>query len=158
MSYPLQDLLKIRQLRERMAQENLIKAQKDLENAFQRVIRKQKALDEFKEWRVDEEDRLYYKIHNKKIKTDGLENFRYEFAQLDEKELVHEKAVIDAEEKREEAKEALALAREHYKQAIINLEKIREHEKSWLDVWNKELEAAADKEMEEFQSRTMEQV
>lgn len=156
MGYPLKDLLNIRQLREQMAQENLIKAQRDLEHAFEMLKRRQKDLEEFKEWRVEEEDKIYYKIHNKKIKTDGLENFRYEFAQLDEKELEYEKAIMKAEEKREEAKEALKEAKAAYRHAIMNLEKIKEHEKIWIEQWIKEAQMLEDKEMEEFQTRVME--
>lgn len=151
MSYPLTRLLDVRRLRERMAYKNLIKAKNALEVARQKVIEQEKKLKEFKEFRKKEEKRLYDAILNKKIKKIDVDELRSEIASLKQRELDHEKAVQDAKDEKEKAKEVVEEARAFYNGAVINVMKIQEHKDRWMQVWSKEEEVKEERELEEFQ-------
>lgn len=156
MAYALQDLLRIRQMREQMAKDSLIKAQNYLEETIRQVEQKKKELEDFRVWRVEEEDRLYAEIMNKKIRRMDLDGLKAKLAKLEKKELEHEQAVDDAQAEREKAKEDLETARNLYNQALIGVQKIQEHKDSWMEEWKKEQEMIEEKETEDFRALQVE--
>lgn len=152
MAYVLQDLLKIRLMREQRAKDELIKAQNVLEMAIRKVEQKEKELKDYRVWRVKEEDRLYAEVMNKRVKRMDIDGLKLNLAELERKELDHIQAIDDAKEEREKAKEALEEARTAYNIALVNKQKIEEHKTTWMITWNKEQELRAEKEIEDFKT------
>ncbi len=152
MAYVLQDLLKIRMMREQWAKDELIKAQNVLEEAIKKVEKKKKELEDFRIWRKEEEERLYAEIMLKHVKRTDIDGLKINIANLEKKELEHVQAVDDAEQEREKAKEALAEARSLYNLALVNVQKLEEHKETWMAEWSKEQELLVEKEMEDFKS------
>lgn len=147
--YELTDLLKVRELREDAASKEVTRAQEKLESCEAYLERKKKELEDYKQWRPGEEDRLFAKIMKKEISQEKLNEVKAQVAILREKELVIEKEV-------EEAEDALEQAKENHRKAMRELEKIKEHKIHWTEEAKKEAEFLADKEMEEFRKHTME--
>lgn len=156
MAYVLQDLLKIRLMREQWAKDELIKAQNALDAAIQKVVQKKKELEDFRIWRKKEEERLYAEIMHKRVKRVDIDGLKINIAELEKKELQHIQAIDDAKEAREKAKEVLEKARILYNVAQINVEKLEEHKISWMAEWTKEQEVVVEKEMEDFKALKIE--
>ena len=154
--YELSDLLKVRELREDSASKAVTQAQEKLESCIQYLERKQKELEDYREWRPGEEDRIFAEIMKKEISQEKLNEVKAKIAILREKELVIEKEVEDAEVAVKEAEAALEQAKEDHRKAMRELEKIKEHREHWTEEAKKEAEFLADKEMEEFRKHTME--
>lgn len=152
MAYVLQDLLKIRLMREQWAKDELVKAQNVLEAAIKKVEQKKKELKDFRIWRIDEEKRLYAEIMLKHVKRTDIDGLKLNIAKLEKRELDHIQAVDDAEEERDKAKEALEKARVLYHLALVNVQKLEEHKATWMAEWTKEQELLVEKEMEDFKA------
>lgn len=152
MAYVLQDLLKIRLMREQWAKDELIKAQNVLDAAIKKVEKKKKELNDFRIWRAKEEERLYAEIMHKHVKRGDIDGLKINIANLEKKELEHIQALDDAEQEREKAKEALEEARTLYHLALVNVQKLEEHKETWMAEWSKEQELLVEKEMEDFKS------
>lgn len=152
MPYVLQDLLKIRMMREQWAKDELIKAQNVLEAAIKKVEKKKKELADFRIWRKKEEERLYAEVMLKHVKRTDIDGLKINIANLEKRELEHVQAVDDAEKEREQAKEALAQARSLYNLALVNVQKLEEHKETWMAQWSKEQELLVEKEMEDFKA------
>lgn len=152
MAYVLQDLLKIRLMREEWAKDHLIKAQNILEAAIKKVEQKKQELKDFREWRIKEEKRLYAEVMHKQVKKIDIDGLKINIANLEKRELEHVLAIEDAEKEREKAKEALAEARKLYNLALVNVQKLEEHKETWMAEWSKEQELLVEKEMEDFKA------
>lgn len=150
MHYQLQDLLKIRHMREQAALRKLAKAKSHLEAAIKKVEQRKKQLDEYRIWRKKEEKRLYDEIINKKIKRGKLAEIKMSFNNFKQKESNFEKALVDAKKGRDKAKEDWENARNLYNKTLVDLSKIEEHKKVWLEEVRKQEGLAEDKELEEF--------
>lgn len=154
MNYPLKDILRIRVLREEKAAENLSRAKLELEKAIKKVKQKQKELENYRVWRVKEEERMFNNIIKKKLKKEDLNELKFEIGKLRQKELDHEKAVEDAKKEKEEAARTVEDARAQYQEAVLEREKIQEHKNNWLEEWKKIEEAILEKEMEEVRLKS----
>lgn len=148
--YPLEPLLYIRITRENVAEENLTKARHHLQEMIEKVKKKEKELEDYTKWRVEEEGRLYKELFKKKVKKIDLDEVKVKVSNLRNKELDYVQARDNAIDEREAAKANLENAKILYHQAIFNRKKIDEHKNIWTDEWNKEQERLADLEMEEF--------
>lgn len=149
MKYALEDLLRIRTLRENAASEVVTKARRKLEAALKEVERCQRELDDYRVWRVDEEERLYSKVLKQAVPFKELNEIKATVAWLREKELDYHKKVNDAQTASEQARKELIQAQARYREAVKAVQKIEEHKKIWVHEWNLEQEALADKELEE---------
>lgn len=152
MAYVLQDLLKIRLMREQWAKDALIKAQNILDAAIRKVEEAKKALADYKVWRVGETKRLYAEVMNKQVKRGDIDALKINLANLEKKELDYVQAIENAEEEREKAKEGVEAARKAYNLAQIGVQKLEEHKTTWMVEWTKEQEALVEKEMEDFKA------
>lgn len=152
MPYVLQDLLKIRLMREQWAKDKLIKAQNVLEAAIKKVEKKKEELKDFRIWRAKEEERLYAEVMHKHVKRVDIDGLKINIANLEKRELEHVQAIDDAEREREKAKEALEEARTLYNLALVNVQKLEEHKETWMAEWSKEQELLVEKEMEDFKA------
>ena len=154
-TYELKDVLYIREMRRDMAQENLIRCQYELKEAIETLEKKEKELEEYKEWAKKEEDRLFDEIKNKKVRKDEIDILKSKLAKLKEDELKKAKAVTDAKTAVKEAEDKVVEAKGLLLQMQLNLEKILEHKDVWLEEANLEEQRVSDLEMEEHGSRQL---
>ncbi|HSI82937.1 MAG: YscO family type III secretion system apparatus protein [Candidatus Methylacidiphilales bacterium] len=153
MKYPLQDLLRLRKLRENNASNAVTRARKAAREAEEALEAQKKALEDYRIYRVKEEDRLYEQIILKKIHLNDLDDVKQAIGWLRERELLEIKKVADAELAVVKAKEVLEKAQLVYQQAVRDSQKIEEHKTMALEEWQKEQERNADLELEEFTPR-----
>lgn len=148
--YPLQTLLNVRQFREKsadLAVRNAERALHEAEDAYQRA---KEMLQQWRKWRVEEEDRRYTAIIGKKITLKQLDDFKAGLAALASEEVTKISEVTQAEQKVEQCRPPLEQAKEAAKQAHKNTTKLDIHKEAWLEEEKKEAERAADLELEEF--------
>jgi len=155
MAYALQSMLKIRGMREDRAQTALAVARhaRDIaERALEERREKTRAYDATKEPR---RDKVYAAVLGRVVSRQDLELAREAVTRIDEESmLLHQDEEHAAEEHR--AKERMAdEAHGVYVAAAKEKAKIEEHRKLWEEEDNKQREALADAEMEEFAGRKM---
>ena len=150
MKYVLGDLLRVREFREKLARQEVLKKSVCLYQAMAEVERRNLELSRYHAWRVEKEDLLFKEVEKKIITLKQLEDLRITTSLLRENELALEQAVRDAEKARQTATQELEEARRSYEAALKNTRKIEEHKSGWLEEMLRESERSADKEMEEF--------
>lgn len=153
MRYILQDIIYVRDLREDRAAREVSKAMRQLEDAFKVMQQKKEELNKFREWRITETERLYQNILQKKVFLRNINDIRSNLSIMQEQEIGHEKAVMQAEDDHNKRKEELNQARASFLKANRDLKKIEEHRDVWLEEKHKEEEYFSDLEMEEFMSK-----
>lgn len=151
--YPLSQLLYILKIKQDNAQLELQKAKDNLKKAEHALEAAKKTLKDYKEWRPKEEERLFQKVMNKKVKNESVTDVKTEIGTLRDKEISLAEKVNDAKKHVEEMEQALEDARAAYQAASNRVSKISEHEDSWQLEHRKEQEALAEKELEEFSKR-----
>lgn len=153
MDYALKDLLRVRQVRKDGAETAVTKAQKAVEDAKGEIKKRQKELEDYAQARPAEEKRIFEKIMLKQVTIDAIDAVKAEIAQLREKELALADRVKEAEALLEKAQQDLQQKKEVLAQANKDVDKLLEHRESELKIWNKEQEAKADSELDEFRSK-----
>lgn len=149
-AYPLESLLSVRHFREEEAKRSVRYAELAVREAEQEVLERQKQLEEYRQWRLEEEERRYDSIMNKIMTMRALDDFKAGLAQLAATEALKEEEIRKAEKKVLEAQNVLNKARETAKQALKNTTKIQTHKNIWMEEWKKEAEHREDLELEEF--------
>lgn len=152
MAYELQEILRVRVLRERGARNELLKATNFVKECEEKLKKAEKKLEEYIEWRKKEEDRLYAEIMLKKVKREQITDLKQEIANLRDKENTLKDDIKKAEEAVEKAKEKLKQAKAVHIRSLVDLEKINQHKETWMEDFNKEEERKAESEFEEFQT------
>lgn len=149
MEYILQDLYKVRELRERDAHNAVIRMRYQVEEATKEVSRCEKELIDFRNWRLKEEDRLYDEIMEEEIKVAKIKEIKAGIAKLRDQELDYQNKLQEAEKSLEEAKDRLEQAKLRHQKTIRELEKLNEHKVRFEREWKKEQERLNDLQMEE---------
>lgn len=148
----LDELLKIKYLREDDAIKELAGAQKALEDKTTALAAKQRELSEYKTWRVSEENRLYEEIHKKHVVRDKVEELREQIGLLRQKDLLLEQEIAEAQQAVTEAEAALAAAEQKRLDAHKEVVKYEEYNQLVLEEERQELERREEVEMEDFLS------
>ena len=148
--YPLEALLSVRQYREELAKRLVRSAETALREAEQNIEEKKTALENFKIWRREEEERRYDAIMNVPMPMEKLDAFKASLAMLAAEENLHEEAVRQAENEREKRRKELDTAKSSAKTASRNTSKIQAHKDIWKEDARKENERKEDLELEEF--------
>ncbi|WP_446424041.1 type III secretion system stalk subunit SctO [Mailhella sp.] len=149
-SYPLESLLSVRHFREEEAKRTVRYAELAVREAEEAVLAQKKALEEFRVWRVQEEERRYDAIMNTVMDTRELDSFKAGLVALAAMEAEREEDIRRAEKKAEESRKALDNAREAAKLALKNTAKIQTHKDIWAEEAKKDAEHREDLELEEF--------
>lgn len=151
--YPLEALLNVRHYREgnakqavNKAREALSQAQIELENAI-------KARDDYRIWRIEEQDRRYDAIIGKECTLEDLENLKQDVAQLTLKEIEYEEECVKAEQRKKEREKELEEAKILLAEAKKETMKILAHKDIWKEEVKKEEARKEDLEMEEFKPK-----
>ena len=147
MKYELQDLLRIRDLRKDRAQEALIKAKQELAEA-------EKFLQEQKDKEADFIQNIYNKMFQKvQFKKNYMDLINLKIGKLDQHQIKLAIEVEKAQNKCEVAHKNVINCTEALKEARINLSKIDEHKKMWIEEMKALEEFTQDKELEDFKTK-----
>lgn len=148
--YELQELVKIRQIRENRASQEVAAKGKALEQAIVHAEQCRTELKEYQDWKTAERECIYQKVLRKAVERIELEKLRELLAALEEKETLIEKKVIMADKAIHDAQEALSVARENWRTCLNNLRKLEEHREIWAEGARIEEEREEQKEAEEL--------
>jgi|YelNatPaOPRAMG01_1025707.scaffolds.fasta_scaffold01323_8 type III secretion protein O len=154
MKYVLEDLLRIRLLREEKAERELLIRRQELDKARKLLLEREEELAHYRQWRPPEEERLFKNIQNRIVKSEDIENLRLQIALLRGKEIALEGAVEEAKKQLREAQWLFDEATNSYREALQGRQKIEEHRKVWRLEEKRKDEAMSDKELEEFSSNS----
>jgi type III secretion protein O len=150
MKYILEDLLKIRRLREDEKQKDLKVKKNELEDAIRLLEDKKTELANYIKWRINRENELYNAVINTKVTLTELDDLKTAIFILKEKDLILQKNILDAEQMKKQAEENLNQARIAYNKAFKETKKIVEHKKMWLTEIKKAEEKFAENEIEDL--------
>jgi type III secretion protein O len=148
--YFLQDMVFVREHREDKASKAVTLARRLVAEAEQRVAERKKELEDYKVWRVQEEERMIQKIMRQKVKLGDITDLRLEITAMREKEFDFMDRLRKAEGELDQAREDLEKARLAHKKATQDLEKLLEHRELWRQDEYFEMERMADLEAEDF--------
>ena len=152
--YELQDLLRIRDMRKDRAQKELFKAKKKLQEAeqfLQEQKNKEAAFIEKKPFFIEQ---IYKNMLQKvQFKKNYMDIVNLKLGKLDEHQMKLAIEVEKAQNKYEEAQKDVVTCQENLQKARVNLDKIEEHKKIWVEEQNALEELTQDKELEDFKPK-----
>lgn len=149
--YELQDLLRIRDMRKDRAQDDLLKAKKQLQEAKQQLQEKKDNESKFINKKPFFIEQIYKNMLQKvQFKKNYMNLVHLKLGKLDEHQMKLAIEVEKAQNKCEEARKNVITCQENLQKARINLDKIEEHKKIWLADQKAFEELSQDKEMEDF--------
>jgi uncharacterized protein YlxW (UPF0749 family) len=149
--YELQDLLRIRDMRKDRAQDDLLKAKKQLQEAEQQLQEKKDNESKFINKKPFFIEQIYKNMLQKvQFKKNYMNLVHLKLGKLDEHQMKLAMEVEKAQNKCEEARKSVMTCQENLQKARINLDKIEEHKKIWLADQKAFEELSQDKEMEDF--------
>ncbi len=153
MSYPLADLLRLRNLRRGQAEGAVQAAEGALVLAALEKVRLEGELAEYHDWRRAEVERRYGALLGQTVTQKDLGAFQAGLAALEREEFRREEALREAGAAEETARQKVREARLALTRADRALQKILAHRNQWLEAETKELARLEDLEMEEFAGR-----
>lgn len=148
--YPLGPLLSVRQYREEAAQNLLRQAERLAREAEAALQEREKELERYRLWRVEEEDRRYGAIMGQLLSLDDLEEFKAGLGRLRDAELLREEDVAKADQALTKARQAVTDARSGLNKARRDTARILAHKNIWNEMARLEAERKEDLESEEF--------
>lgn len=150
--YPLESLLSVRRFREDGAKRDLTRSQQHMREAKEACEAKQSEIEQYRIWRVKEEDRRYEAFLGKPTNVGGIERFNAGIAALAAEEITKTLELDQLRKQESEAKKQLEQAQEGVRLARKNTAKIEVHKEIWSEEARKEAERAEDLELEEFKT------
>jgi type III secretion protein O len=150
--YPLQSLLNVRQFREETAKRDVTVARGQVKEAQEACERKEQEVQQFKTWRVEEEERRWQHLFKTPVKIEGIDRFKAGLAALANQELMKEQELETAKQNLVASQNKLENAKFAASNARKNTAKIEAHKEIWSEDAKKEAERAEDLELEEFHS------
>ena len=152
--YELQDLLRIRDMRENRAQDDLLKAKKQLQEAEKQLQKEKDKEAEFIQKKPSFIELIYDNMMQKsQFKKNYMDIVNLKLKKLDEHQMKLAIEVEKAQNKCEEAQKNVVACQENLQRARINLDKIEEHKKIWLEGQRALEELSQDKELEDFKMK-----
>ncbi len=150
MKHVLDDLMGVREYRERSAGTELCARKAECREAEEAETGKRKELADYGTWRRGKEETLFRRVANRLVRTGDLEAFRHGVRFLREREAALEEELAKAEKARRAAQEKVDKARDAYFLAFREKRKIEEHRNAWREERARELERRDEREMEEY--------
>ncbi len=148
--YPLAPLLGVRQYREEAAQNVLRQAERAVREAADALGEREKELERYRTWRVEEENRRYEGIMGQLLSLDDLEKFKAGLGRLRDGELAREEDVARAEQTLSKARQTVVEAKDGLNKARRDTARILAHKDIWMAMARREAERMEDLESEEF--------
>ena len=153
--YPLEPLLTVRRFRENTAQNALRRAERAVREAENLIVQRQRVLEEYHIWRLEEEERRYSEIIDQEMTMPELDKFRAGLAALANEEQGKIVAVEQARTELEKCQAAVEQAHRAVRTAQKETAKIVAHKDIWKAEAKKEAERQEDLETEEFRPRSI---
>lgn len=122
----LDELLKVKRLREDEAEKEWIKAKEQLSLKMAEEREKKHALEDYKIWRKQEENRLYEKIVGRNISQPKLAETREEIGLLKQKQMTLHQELLDSQEAVAQARQTVQAAKEKHLEASKKVLKYEE--------------------------------
>ncbi len=148
--YPLGPLLSVRQYREDAAQNLLRQAERGAREAEATLREREKELERYRLWRIEEENRRYEAIMGQLMSLDDLEEFKAGLGRLRDEELMREENVSTAKLALDKARQAVTDAKSGLNRARRDTARILAHKDIWTEMARREAERKEDLESEEF--------
>lgn len=150
MAYVLQNLLRIRQMREDRAANELTAARREVVSA-QRVLEERRAdLAAYEETKEARRSRIFDAIVGRAISMDDLDLVREGIARIDEEGVLKADNVVQAQSELKKRTEAAEKTRVAFVTASKNRMKITEHRVIWTQAECEALEHRQEAELEDF--------
>ncbi|GHT87378.1 hypothetical protein FACS1894116_05950 [Betaproteobacteria bacterium] len=149
-AYPLTGILFIRDFRVDAAAKGVSVAEAALRDAQATHLRLQEAHIAYRTWRGEETGRRYQAIMGQRLTQDELDKFKIGLSILIDEELHKEAAVRDAARAIEVARENVDAARQAWRFADRDRQKIIYHRGEWQKEYAREVARQEDLELEEF--------
>jgi hypothetical protein len=145
---PLQQLMTVRDLRERKAQRRVAHGKARLERARAEKVRRTEELAAFQDWRLKEEGRQFAALTGQTASVQDLLCFRSRIDSLRADQAARAHRVAEATQEITTAEDDLQTARQAHAKAFRQREKIRTHRKQWQAKERQKMECAAENEMD----------
>ncbi|MDN3505493.1 MAG: type III secretion T3S chaperone [Rhabdochlamydiaceae bacterium] len=129
-SYPLQQILQIKEKRLEEAEKTLIEKRNQLKEEEEQLLKLQKKRDEVKKHRDDKINQLKEEL-DEGTTSDKIEQAQRYLQVVDEKLLSREKKVAEQKTKVKAAEEAVEEAKKEVLRKQVDIEKITIHKNSW---------------------------
>lgn len=150
MSYQLQSLLNIRQMREDRAATELTSARREVARAQAQLEARRNDLKEYEATKESRRDRIYDAIAGRTVTLDELDRVREGVARIDEEGVLKADNVLQAEGEVEKCREAAERSRLAFVTATKNRMKISEHRVMWQSMEDSASEYRQESELEDF--------
>jgi hypothetical protein len=153
MKYPLQDLLRIRSMREDRAARLVAREHQALAAARSETGRREQILDNFVRHRPEEEEALFQRVAGRSVQMLDVDEFRagIEALQARETELAHD--VEHAQLEQAEAQERSEQAEADHHRRLAELDRLNEHKEKWEGEQALEMMTREERELEDHTSR-----
>ena len=151
----LDDILKVKNIREDKAIKELSLANHDLQHKVNILAGKKRKLKEYTEWRLAEEERIYKQIFGEEVRLLAVEVMRETIASMRLKGMEKEEKIFKSQKSVDDAKETLKAARHARMEAHKNVKKFEEYIDIVKKMENKEKERKEEIEMEEFKGKSL---
>ena len=149
----LHDLLHIKKIRERAAQEEVKKCRYRVEQAVHELEKKEKDLEAHLIWRKNKEQQLYDDIMKTQVKERELDLIKQRVVLMREKDSVFQEAIQKAQEHLKACKTQLEEARQAHRKSMQKVEKFEEFTRVLDEEAAKEAARLEELELEEFTPR-----
>ncbi len=146
----LHDLLRIKKIREKAAQDEVKKCEYRVEQAIIQVKEKEEALEAHIIFRTEEEKRLYDEIMNTHVTERALDLVKRKVMLMREKDLEFQEAIKQAKNELEKQQAALEESKILYSKAMQMVEKFKEFTRIIDKEADKEAQRKEELELEEF--------
>lgn len=156
MKYPLEELLRVRRLREDDATNELTRRRREVEQAERMLEQRQRELEEYTAWRIQREAELYEQVIGKQVPLKALDDLKKDIQILRDQEITYQERILAAEKALAEAKARLVEAQAAYQATRKDRQKIDEHKGIWAAEAAREYEAGQELELEDFKVRAPE--
>lgn len=150
MSYTLQPLMRIRQMREDRAAGELTAARQALAAAEEALAARRRDLAEYEDTKEERRDRIYAAIIGRSVSRDQIDVANEGVSRIDEEGVLKADNVTRAEDEVRECEVVAENARVNLMAATKNRMKIDEHKSIWLQAEAAEQERLAEGELEDF--------
>lgn len=153
MAYVLQDLLKIRLMREDRAAGELTAARDQVRLAEKDVAERERELHEYELTKEARRDRIYAAVMGRTVSRDEIDLAQEGVARIDEEGILKADNVVQAKRELEKKEELVRQAQDRFSLASRNRMKIDEHKLVWLEEERAFEEHRAESELEDFTVR-----
>ena len=151
--YVLEDLLRVRRVREDAAARQMAQRKATLVELNNELEIRKRELAEYQRWRLHREAELYAELLEQAIHRRDLDTLHHRLQKLRADENSCQARVTEMSERIQKEEEALEVDRQEYFKAYRSRDKLDQHKSLWIRDARKAQELADEKESEDFKNR-----